>query len=67
MLESVKRCKNDLKNACRFGDKKCWFRHEEETVLEETKNSGLTEQIFSIKGCPSKNASRINEYTFLRF
>ena len=32
--ESVKRCRN---NACRFGDTKCWFVHEEETILEEIK------------------------------
>ena len=46
--ESVKTCKNNLKNACRFGDAKCWFLHEEETILEKNKKKGITEKIFSI-------------------
>ena len=37
-----------MKNACRFGDTKCWFLHEEESILEENKNKGITEKIFSM-------------------
>ena len=47
-IGSVKTCKNSLNNECRFGAKKCWFLHEEETILGESQNKGVTEQIFSM-------------------
>ena len=40
--------KNSLKNTCRFVAKNCWFLHEEETLLGESQNQGVTEQIFSM-------------------
>ena len=45
---TVRECRNDMNNQCRFGDKNCWFIHIKETNLEKKENQQITEQIFGM-------------------
>ena len=45
---SVKACKNAVNETCRFGEKNCWFLHDNEILLEKTQNQSVTDKLFSM-------------------
>ena len=46
---SVQQCKNETRNSCKYGAKKCWYRHKSQTSNEENNfHEDVIEKLFNM-------------------